>query len=383
MIRPYEENGQRFYEVAVFVKDKDRRQLSKKQKGITSERKAKEIEFKLKTELLEIVEGTCNWTWQNWCVESLRRMRLVLKNKTIANYEGRLKNSIPQEWEERLLTSFTPNDIYKLIYEAPGDRNSPTNQYVLWQMLRRIFEMAVEEGIVNRNPAVAVKVTLKKNEQKVLTATEAQLLLDKSREVRHRFWGIWTFALMSGMRSGEMYAIRWTDINLESGTLSLTRQWTNKDGLREPKWGSSRIIPISEDFKAFLLEWRNEHPGFSKTLYDSHLKVNVTHGDYVLPALDEWTNGMQAEVLRDFCRTIGITEIRFHDLRATFITALLSQGAELAKVMMVVGHRKLGTTDKYLRKAGVPVKGVTEALSYRAPKELDGKNIVLFRPKSI
>jgi len=91
---------------------------------------------------------------------------------------------------------------------------------------------------------------------------------------------------------------------------------------------------------------------------------------------------MQADVLRDFCRVIGITPIRFHDLRATFITNLLAQGVQLAKVMMIVGHRKLGTTDKYLRKAGVPVQGATEALGYKTPDLVPAANVLVFHPKS-
>jgi len=76
-----------------------------------------------------------------------------------------------------------------------------------------------------------------------------------------------------------------------------------------------------------------------------------------------------------------VTEVKFHDLRATFITNLLVQGAELLRVMMIVGHRKLGTTDKYVRKAGVPVQGVTNVLGYQSPKHNGFRNVVKFQKK--
>jgi integrase len=122
--------------------------------------------------------------------------------------------------------------------------------------------------------------------------------------------------------------------------------------------------------------------GFKKELYDSRLEKLTVHEDYILPWEGDWTNGMQADVLRDFCKVLGITPVRFHDLRATFITNLLAQGVQLAKVMMIVGHRKLGTTDKYLRKAGVPVQGATEALGYKTPEIQTGGNVVAFPGKS-
>jgi integrase len=93
----------------------------------------------------------------------------------------------------------------------------------------------------------------------------------------------------------------------------------------------------------------------------------------VLPRLPEWDRGEQAKVLRDFCKSINITLIRFHDLRATFITNLLSQGAPLAQVMAIVGHSQIDTTNEYLRKAGVDLKGATDRLGYDVPSNHKSK----------
>ena len=90
----------------------------------------------------------------------------------------------------------------------------------------------------------------------------------------------------------------------------------------------------------------------------------------------EWTHGDQARVLREFCTSIGISSIKFHDLRATFITNMLSQGVPLVKVMAIVGHKKMETTDIYLRLAGVDIKGATEALGYAVPHEVDQSNVI-------
>ena len=94
--------------------------------------------------------------------------------------------------------------------------------------------------------------------------------------------------------------------------------------------------------------------------------------DFVLPRLLEWENGEQAKVTKEFCRAIGITVIKFHDLRATFITNLLARGESLARVMAVVGHTQIKTTNGYLRRAGVDVKGVTDKLGYQIPEDSYG-----------
>jgi len=97
----------------------------------------------------------------------------------------------------------------------------------------------------------------------------------------------------------------------------------------------------------------------------------------VLPILREWEQGLQAMVTRDFCSVIGIKEIKFHDLRATFITNLLARGESLARVMSIVGHTQLKTTNGYLRKAGVEVKGGTDKLGYGIPS-VEEANILQF-----
>ncbi len=224
--------------------------------------------------------------------------------------------------------------------------------------------MAVEEGVISVNPAKGLLIKLPPPAQKVLTAQEAQTLLRAAKETNHSFYPIWAFALMTGMRSGEMYAFMWSDVDLEAGNISVSRQWTSKTGIGPTKTRDSRIVPISPELKVFL----------------SERKLEVT-GDFVLPHLRHWTKGLQARVLRDFCLSIGITPIKFHDLRATFITNMLAQGVPLATVMAIVGHRRMSTTDIYLRLAGVNVKGATAKLGYSLPKAMEN-NVLRLMPEN-
>jgi integrase len=82
-------------------------------------------------------------------------------------------------------------------------------------------------------------------------------------------------------------------------------------------------------------------------------------------------------VIRRFCKSISVTDIRFHDLRATFITNLLARGEPLVRVMATVGHSDMETTNVYLRKAGIEIQGATERLGYRIPGE-GGAKILTF-----
>jgi integrase len=107
------------------------------------------------------------------------------------------------------------------------------------------------------------------------------------------------------------------------------------------------------------------------------LKLQRGNLEFVLPRLSEWENGDAAKVTRTYCKSLGITDIRFHDLRATFITNLLSRGESLARVMAIVGHSDMETTNVYLRKAGIELKDGTEKLGYKIPKANFGNVIQL------
>ncbi len=212
--------------------------------------------------------------------------------------------------------------------------------------------MAVEEGILNRNPCLGIQVKIPEVEQKVLSNDEVGTFLREAKVTNHRFYSIWTVALMTGMRSGELFALKWSDVDMAARVISVSRQWTSKGGFGPTKTQRNRVVPISDDLLKFLKE----------------LKLKREGSEFVLPQLKEWEYGDQAKVTREFCEAIGVTSVKFHDLRATFITNLLSRGVSLARVMSIVGHREIKTTNGYLRKTGVEVKGVTNELGYKIPE---------------
>lgn len=175
-------------------------------------------------------------------------------------------------------------------------------------MAKRIFQMAVEEGVLDRNPCIGVSVRVSEVAQKVLTNAEVEIFLREARNCNHRFYPIWLMALMTGMRSGELFALKWTDLDFDARTISVTKAWSSKCGITSTKTRRTRIVPISDDLLSFLRERKLRHGA---------------QNEYVLPHSSEWENGEQARITREFCVGIGITPIKFHDLRATFITNLL------------------------------------------------------------
>ena len=355
-INMYVKDNQKLYEVYVNGLDSGGRRFQRRKLNIESLRKAEAIEFEFKRELAIRREQKVQYRWGEWFDICMQRMKVEFKPSTILSYTGTVGKWAHPHWQDKELNTITKSDIYQVVFEKADNLFTANSRKHLLKMIKRIFQMAVEEGILDRNPCIGITVKVPEIDQKVLTNAEVEIFLREAKAVNHRFYPIWAMALMTGMRSGEMFALRWTDINLEARTISITKQWTSKNGFGPTKSRTNRLIPISDNLLMFLKE----------------LKLQKLNGEFVLPHLSEWEKGEQARATRDFCQAIGVTSVKFHDLRATFITNLLARGESLARVMCVVGHRELRTTNCYLRKAGVEISGATDKLGYELPALLPG-----------
>ncbi|MDR3608463.1 MAG: site-specific integrase [Oligoflexia bacterium] len=351
-ITPYTIEGKKLYEVYVNGFDARGRRLQWRKRGIESIRKAEEIQFNYERDLAKLREEGVPYTWDEWFKLALARMKHTLKISTVMKYDTFLGKRVTPRWKDRDLKSITRSDVFDVVMEFPGDEITLNSKKCLLKCIKRVFQMALEEGILDRNPAIGLKVNVPEIDQKVLTNEEAKTFLKEAKITQHRFYPIWALALFTGMRSGELFELRWNDIDLEARIISVKRQWTSKTGVGPTKSKRARQIPISDDLLLFLKEQK--------------LKSQTEH---VLPRLIEWENGEQAQITRGFCEMLGLTPIKFHDLRATFITNLLARGESLARVMAIVGHTQIKTTNVYLRLAGVDVKGGTDKLGYQIPAD--------------
>ena len=83
-------------------------------------------------------------------------------------------------------------------------------------------------------------------------------------------------------------------------------------------------------------------------------------------------------MLRTFLLGIGLPPVRFHDLRASWCTAMLGMGVEPSKVMLAGGWSDLKTMMIYMRKAGISIRGMTDNFRLHDPSSTPADVIPLF-----
>lgn len=336
------------------------KQVNKKKRNVTSIAAAKRVEIDLRVALSRMKDDPYMCTLNEWSEKCLKRMRLQFKASTVINYQSNFNKWINPVLGERLLNEITSSQIHSLIYDKIQGISLEARHGVL-RRLKRVFAMAVDDGILARNPATGITVKVPESPQAILNRTEINTLLFEAKQKSHSYYNHWALALLTGLRKGELIALTWTDIDFENRVIAVTKSWGRLDGLGPTKSTKNRYVPISNELDRFLKELRSQ----------SHLNENK-----VLEQHKEWLYGDAAKVLKDFCKVIQITPVKFHDLRATFITQMLLKGVPLAKVMKIVGHSTIKTTMRYLRLIAEDTQGATEELGIILPKTQENGNLV-------
>lgn len=286
-------------------------------------------------------------TWDELLDQYIESKKGELEVKTVYSLKKCLNKYIGMLGTKRV-DEFSRPAMDKLFEEAFQDNTLAHKQYIS-RNFRAVFEFAIRRGYIKENPTPMIKFKITRKLQAVLTETQAGLLLDKARTSEFEWYPIWATAVYSGMRSGELYALRWSNVNIDLRQIKVAEAWDSKAGFKDyTKNKEDRIVEIPEALVPVLLD----------------LKAQNAWGDYVLPRLRSWDRGEQAKVLRCFLSAIGLHDVRFHDLRATWATTLLSKGVEPIKVMSMGGWKDLETLMIYVRKSGIDIKGSAAKLRF-------------------
>jgi len=276
--------------------------------------------------------------------------------KTIDTYSLCLNAHTLKEWGDRTVDEITGDEIRNLVKSKVGHRSASQQKNVL-KYIRAVFNFAVEKGYLKSNPTPSMKFKIGEKIKKVLTEQEIGKFLNQAKLVNTEWYPIWATALYTGMRNGELYALTWDKVNLNERLIVIDSSWNSKDGFKDTKSGDDRVIEIAPSLIPIFRQ----------------LKVQNFDSPFVLPRIDKWDKGEQARELRRFLEGLGLPRVRFHDLRASWATIMLSKGIAPIKVMAMGGWKDLKTMQIYVRKAGISVKGITNDLILHDPSLASGK----------
>jgi integrase len=212
------------------------------------------------------------------------------------------------------------------------------------RILKQALSVAVKWGVLTRNPADAVdppKVERKK--MRALDSAETATLLDHFRPTR-AFMPV-LLAVMCGMRRGEIVALKWRDLDLARQQISVAASMEQtRAGVRmkETKSGKARTVALPSLVVEELSRYRIAQA-------EELLRVGIRQNDdgYVI-AQEDGRPLQPNSVTHEFVRILGklpnFPYLRFHDLRHSHATQLLTSGVHPKIAQERLGHSSIGIT---------------------------------------
>lgn len=310
----------------------------------------KEVQEKLRVALNDQKQGTLatgpKQTLETYIYQWLEEVyKPTVRPSTYMQYKSAIRCHIVPALGNVTLQKLTPSKVQSFYARLLDEGLKASSIGVVHAVLHKALENAVRWNLVARNVASLVSLPrIVQHEVQVLTPEQARTLVDAAKG--YRIETLIILALATGARRGELLALRWQDIDLERKVLYIRHTFTRLGGYgyveSDPKTKSGRRSITLPDFAVDALKAH-------RLMVD---KVRLKAGDrwiergLVFP--NRYGSFLNADVILRWFHIIlkkaGLPDMRFHDLRHSAATILLTMGVHPKVVQERLGHSDITMT---------------------------------------
>ena len=306
-------------------------------------------------EQLTVAEFSTQW---------LKSIKPSLRPSTFTSYEMLVRRHVVPQIGRVRLARLTPGRLQGLYADRLDAGLSATTVNHLHNVIHKALDQATRWSLVPRNVADLVDAPRPAHhEMQTFSPEQARAFLSAVSE--DRMEALYVLAITTGMRRGELLALRWRDVNLDAGTAQV-RATMQRVGdhltFSEPKTTQSRrLVSLTTTGVAALRRHR-------VTQAAERLRMGAAWDDIDLVFPNEIGRPLEGSNLlrRSFfpiLRRAGLPRIRFHDLRHTAATLMLGESVHPKVVAEMLGHSQISTTlDLYSHVTPTMQRQATEAL---------------------
>lgn len=319
-----------------------------------SKREAERLRFTMLKELEEGLLQERKFTRVNdfalWWIRDVKAR--LLKPATASDYESRYRGYIAPTFGNRRLDSVTAMDITEWLNDMKLAGLSDATQNGALQILKMILKAAHSHGEIKADPAKEIprlKHTRSKFVRAPWTKEEARRAIQLVAGTELELPLI--FALHLGLRIGEILALKWSDIDFETGILTIQRSIRevpefSQDGTSQfvlvessPKTlAGIREVALTYGLQSALLTQRERLQ--NKGLFSTEGWIHAAKSKYPTRP------NRLARIYKQFLQNHELRYIRFHDLRHSAATLGLEAGARIESVSQTLGHASIDITKR-------------------------------------
>lgn len=326
----YKKDGSFTWEFCITIQKHPRKQYRKS--GFKTKIDAQNAE---REAIAKCVQGL-NLSNENSTFSDLCKLFLdsrINKSKSInRNYNNSYNNHLGFFYNYKL------KDITSLLVEKWVNECNKTPSTIVecLKFCKAVYNYGIKHDIVYKNPFLNIeKPKTVPKEWKRLTINEAMNLLKECKKIFPDFYPILATQIFTGLREGELLALKWQDFDFKQGKLKVRRQYTQGELKKMLKTSSSyRTIDMCPSLIRILKEYRSskgtiEEFVFTNSKGNLHNPRNLIQRRFE-PLLEKIYGNKKY--------------MRFYDLRGTYVDILLSEGVPLKYIQSQVGHSNFLTT---------------------------------------
>jgi integrase len=259
---------------------------------------------------------------------------------TVRDYRGSIDGYLNPRWGQLPVDAITPDDVERLRDDLAKRELSPRTIVRHLTVAHGVFKYAIRKHGLKSNPASAdlVDRPAVRYSGEFVTLDPEQLAALVRAAVTEQDAVLYLTAAMSGLRQGELRALRWSDIDFPGDRIHVRRSATvgANAKIKAPKSGRVRSVPMVPQVAAALAGlWRREHFTADDDLVFGN-QVGEVENDTIMR--------------RRYFRALndaGLPPVRFHDLRHMFGSTAVKT-FPLSDVQAMLGHAHITTTMRYV-----------------------------------
>jgi integrase len=319
----------RWYATVSLGTDADGKRLRKQVSGATKV----EVLQKLRT-LQDEAASTDDTTItvSEWLDRWLASAKSRVRPSTYSLYATLVRTHIKPAIGYLLLAKLTPSTVQKFYATLESEGVSARTRHAVHSRLFTALKSAVRLGVLTRNVAEMVDAPRYLAPEVVpLSVVEVRTLLAAARS--ERLYALFLLAVHTGARQGELFALHVRDLDLKAGTLSINGTMNEDGTISPPKTARGRRrIDLAPDVVKALEE---------------HLKRNPTNDDLLFTSADGSALRKSNFIRREWASLLkkaGLPPTKFHTLRHTAATLMLSSSVHPKVVQETLGHSSIEMT---------------------------------------
>ncbi len=268
----------------------------------------------------------------NLVCKVIREKEKHLKHKSILAYRSSYDNHILPYFDGVLTTEVKPITVKKFQDSLVEKGLKKSSIQLCRILLKEAFELSVLSEDITMNPISSVsmpKIRTTKKKPIPLSLDEIDLVLDYAHGQFKNFLGI---SFFTGMRSGELLALKWDDVDLTIDTISITKTIAQGTINSAKTRSSERDIEIISNAKKFFIQQR-----LLTGLKNSYVFLNAKASHF--SSNDNFYRNFQSVL-----KSVGIEKRALHNTRHTFASLMLNNGIDKLWVSHTLGHENLQIT---------------------------------------